>query len=212
MMADEQRYQRQQHWEQVYESRAEQQLSWFQPKPALSLRLIRSAGLKKQDAIIDIGGGTSTLVDLLLQAGYTNLSVLDIAEKALRLSQQRLAQRAAAVNWIRADITAGLGNESYILWHDRAVFHFLTNPLDRDCYLAVLHAALLPGGFVIIATFSPQGPDECSGLPVQRYSTQMLSDLLGAEFQLLKQQVEVHQTPAGKRQDFIYCLFQRSLK
>ncbi|MEN8174722.1 MAG: class I SAM-dependent methyltransferase [Pseudomonadota bacterium] len=200
---------RQQYWEHVYADRSDQDLSWYQSQPELSLELIQFTGLDRKAAIIDIGGGSSALVDVLLQAGYERLSVLDIAENALQRAQQRLGQRASAVDWIRADVTAGVDDRVFSLWHDRAVFHFLVNEEDRVAYLRALAAGLRPDGFLIIATFAPDGPAKCSGLPVQRYSPESLSRTLGRAYRLLDTRLEDHRTPAGKVQHFVYCLFQR---
>lgn len=209
MTADSKHTDRQRHWEHLYDTKGNQDLSWFQPHPELSLKLIESVGLNRDDAIIDIGGGTSKLIDLLLQTGYTNLTVLDIAKNALEQSQLRLAEQASKVKWIAADITKGIGQGSYRLWHDRAVFHFLVDPVERGDYLEVMQGSLLPDSHIIIATFSPDGPEQCSGLPVQRYNPEDLAQALGPGYRLLNHHVEAHQTPAGKQQEFIYCLFQR---
>lgn len=173
------------------------------------MKLVRRTGLKKNKAIIDVGGGASSLVDLLLEESYQKITVLDIAEAALQQARERLGEQAKNVHWIRADITESLEVSEFCLWHDRAVFHFLTSPVERSRYLATLSTALQPGGYVIIASFSPEGPEKCSGLPVQRYNPQQLQDELGSEYRLLDSQTEIHETPASKHQDFIYCLFQR---
>ncbi len=196
---------RRQHWESVYSSRAADQVGWFQPHAASSLRLIE--GCADKDAhIIDVGGGASILVDDLLDAGYHNLSVLDLAESALAASRARLGTRAASVQWIAADITrADLPAARYDVWHDRAVFHFLTDAADRARYVAQVLKSVKPGGHVIVAAFGPGGPLQCSGLDVVRYDPHALHAAFGASFRLLGHETEIHHTPAGKEQEFVYC-------
>ena len=196
---------RQQHWETVYSNRATDQFSWFQQHASSSLRLIQAC--TDTDAhIIDVGGGASVLVDDLLDAGYRHLTVLDLAESALAASQERLGARAQAVEWIAADITqAALPVARYDVWHDRAVFHFLTDPADRARYVAQVLKSVKPGGHVIVAAFGPGGPLQCSGLDVVRYAPDALHAEFGASFRLLKHETEVHHTPAGKDQEFVYC-------
>ena len=196
---------RRQHWESVYSSKAADQVGWFQPRAASSLRLIE--GCADRDAhIIDVGGGASVLVDDLLDAGYRNLTVLDLAESALATSRARLGARAASVQWIAADITrADLPAARYDVWHDRAVFHFLTDPADRARYVAQVLKSVRPGGHVIVAAFGPGGPLQCSGLDVVRYDPDALHAEFGAPFRLLGHETEIHHTPAGKEQEFVYC-------
>jgi len=198
------------HWEQVYETKAETQVSWFQSAPRLSLELIRATAVTAQSAIIDVGGGTSLLVDELLKQGWKKLSVLDLSGTALQKTKERLGSSASQVEWIEADITeAKLASEYYDLWHDRAVFHFLTRLEDRAAYLSRLLTSLKSGGFAIIAAFSKDGPEKCSGLDVVRYDAASLSAAVGPTFRLLQTQDETHATPAGKTQKFTYCLFQK---
>lgn len=196
---------RQQHWESVYQTKATDAVSWFQPHASSSLRLIE--GLAGRDAhIIDVGGGASVLVDDLLDAGYRNLTVLDLAESALAASRARLGARAEAVQWIAADITrAELPAARYDVWHDRAVFHFLTDPADRARYIEQVLKSVKPGGHVIVAAFGPGGPLQCSGLDVVRYAPDALHAEFGATFRLLGHETEIHHTPAGKEQEFVYC-------
>lgn len=197
---------RHQHWETVYQDKAADAVSWFQPHAASSLRLIENAAPDRNAAIIDVGGGASVLVDNLLDAGYANLTVLDLAESALAASRARLGTRAAAVNWIAADITeAVLPEAAYDVWHDRAVFHFLTKATDRARYVEQVLRAVKPGGHVIVATFGPGGPLQCSGLDVMCYAPDALHAEFGAPFRLLRHQTEIHYTPAGKEQEFVYC-------
>ena len=196
---------RQQHWESVYSKKATDQVSWFQQHAASSLRLIE--GCADKDAhIIDVGGGASVLVDNLLDAGYRHLTVLDLAESALAVSQARLGDRARSVQWIAADITrAELPAAHYDVWHDRAVFHFLTDPADRARYVEQVLKSVKPGGHVIVAAFGPGGPLQCSGLDVVRYDPDALHAQFGAPFRLLGHQTEIHHTPAGQEQEFVYC-------
>jgi ubiquinone/menaquinone biosynthesis C-methylase UbiE len=198
-----------QHWENVYQHKAVDEVSWFQAHPEYSLDLIQAAGVTPMQAIIDVGGGASRLVDKLLAAGYCNISVLDIAAAALTHTQARLGARAAEITWLESDVTAFTPPQSYALWHDRAVFHFLTEDADRQKYLCVLRQAVPVGGHVIIATFALDGPEQCSNLPVQRYDESALQAVLGAEFKLLETRCEAHQTPVGKIQHFMYARFQR---
>jgi SAM-dependent methyltransferase len=195
----------QQHWEKVYSNRAADQVSWFQPHAASSLRLI-AASADKDANIIDVGGGASVLVDDLLDAGYRNLTVLDLAESALAASRARLGVRAQAAQWIAADITrASLPAARYDVWHDRAVFHFLTDPADRARYVAQVLKSVKPGGRVIVAAFGPGGPLQCSGLDVMRYAPDALHGAFGAPFRLLGHETEIHHTPSGQEQEFVYC-------
>lgn len=195
------------HWEQVYSTKAPTGVSWFQEHARLSLDLISQTGVAKDAGIIDVGGGASTLVDDLLDDGYSNISVLDLSAAALDASRTRLGDRATKVKWIAGDITqVDLPRAAYDVWHDRAVFHFLTAREDREAYVrAVLHA-VKPGGHVIVATFAEDGPEKCSGLPVMRYSAEGLHAEFGALFALLQQRREEHHTPFGTVQKFIYCM------
>jgi SAM-dependent methyltransferase len=201
---------RRQHWEDVYRSRAVDAVSWFQPQAATSLRLIEAcAGPSAQ--VIDVGGGASVLVDNLLDAGWRHLTVLDIAEPALAASRARLGARGEAVTWIVGDITqAELPAARYDVWHDRAVFHFLTDAADRMRYVAQVLKSVKPGGHVIIAAFGPGGPLQCSGLDVTRYAPEALHAEFGAAFRLIGHETEVHRTPQGKDQEFLYMHFQRT--
>ena len=195
------------HWEGVYATKAPTQVSWYQTNPAISLELIAAIGIGQADKIIDVGGGASVLVDRLLSQGFQNLTVLDIAAKALDDAKERLGSRATAVKWIVADVTEFEFSEKYKLWHDRAVFHFLTDKNDRMKYVQNMDKALNPGGYVIIAAFSMEGPLKCSGLDIERYSPEKMQNELGASFEFVKFLDETHTTPAGKEQKFIYCYF-----
>ena len=196
------------HWQKVYATRAPTEVSWYQPVPERSLALIRESGVPLDAALLDVGGGASTLVDQLLAAGYTDLTVLDISGTALAVAQNRLGAAAARVRWVEADITRFTPERRYTLWHDRAVFHFLVEPDRRQRYLDVLGTALAPGGHLILATFGPQGPTRCSGLPVQRYSAAELDALLAPRYRLVRSEIEDHLTPAGQPQQFLYGWWQ----
>jgi SAM-dependent methyltransferase len=197
-----------QHWEKVYASKAVDAVSWFQPHPELSLALIWRTGSPPDAPIIDVGAGASSLVDDLLARGYQRVSVLDISGAALAHAQTRLGDRAAAVTWIEGDIRdVALPEAGYQVWHDRAVFHFLTGAADRRAYVDQVLDALRPGGHLIVATFGPDGPSECSGLPVARYAPEALAAEFGDAFRLVEQAGEAHRTPAGKVQHFVYCRF-----
>lgn len=196
------------HWEHIYTSRAATSVSWYQPHAARSLGLIRRVAGPPTAAIIDVGGGASTLVDDLLAAGYEHPTVLDLSDTALAVARERLGLHAERVHWIAGNVTAiGLTGHAYDVWHDRAVFHFVTDEDERRAYVAQLLHALKPGGHAIIATFALDGPTECSGLPVMRYSPATLHAELGAGFVLVEYSDEAHVTPAGRTQRFVYCLF-----
>jgi ubiquinone/menaquinone biosynthesis C-methylase UbiE len=195
------------HWENIYATKAPNQVSWYQDHPALSLDFIRRTGIETGAALLDVGGGASTLVDHLLADGFQRLTVLDLSGAALRLARQRLGPAAAArVNWIEADITAApLPEHAYAVWHDRAVFHFLTQPADRQRYVAQVRRTVRPGGHVIVATFAADGPERCSGLTIARYDPAHLHAEFGHAFRLVDSAHETHQTPFGTEQKFIYC-------
>ena len=195
------------HWEHIYRTKAPTQVSWYQPEPRLSLDLIKLVAPDRQASIIDVGGGTSKLVDGLLEAGYTNLTVLDLAPSALAIAQERVGRRAHLVTWIEGSIlNMPLPSAGYAVWHDRAVFHFLTTPEDRARYVAQTRRAVRPGGHVIVASFGPEGPTRCSGLDVVRYSPEAMHGEFGSGFRLLDSVREDHHTPAGVTQAFVYCL------
>jgi len=201
---------RKEHWEQVYTTRASDAVSWFQEHAALSLSLIHGTGLGKDTAIIDVGGGASTLVDDLAAEGYSDLTVLDLSAAALAAAKQRLGQHAEAVHWMEGDITqAQLPVNRFDIWHDRAVFHFLTAAADRAAYVERVMRAVRPGGHVIIATFAEDGPEKCSGLPVMRYRPETLLAEFGDTFSLIEHQKEAHHTPSGAVQQFVYCHFRK---
>jgi SAM-dependent methyltransferase len=198
------------HWEKVYSTKATDAVSWFQPHADLSLDIIRSTHLGLDAGIIDVGGGASMLVDDLAAIGYTDLTVLDLSGAALNAARKRLGEQARKVYWIEADITkADLPANRYDIWHDRAVFHFLTDPADRTAYVQTVLRSVKPGGHVIVATFGEDGPLQCSGLPVMRYSADELHDQFGAAFQMLDHRKEEHHTPSGAVQQFVYCYCRR---
>ncbi len=193
-----------QHWENIYRNRSPEEVSWYQARPQRSLALIRSCSLDPNDPIIDIGGGASRLIDHLIQAGYRDLSVLDISATALQHARQRLAENARQVHWIESDITTFDPPRRFALWHDRAVFHFLTQALDRARYVATLRQALPSGGQLILATFAIGGAMKCSGLDIVQYDAERLLEVLGSGFKLLEDQREEHRTPSRAIQAFQY--------
>jgi 2-polyprenyl-3-methyl-5-hydroxy-6-metoxy-1,4-benzoquinol methylase len=194
------------HWEQVYRTKRPTEVSWYAPHLETSLRLIEEASPDRDAAIIDVGGGESTLADDLLDRGYRHLSVLDLSATAFEVAKARLGERSGAVEWLCGDVrTFPLRSRHYDVWHDRAVFHFLTNPADRAAYVRQVMHAVKPGGCVIVATFGPEGPSRCSGLDVARYGADALHDEFGPRFRLLNHLTEIHQTPAGTTQQFTYC-------
>jgi SAM-dependent methyltransferase len=198
------------HWEGVYEARQFTDVSWYQELPEKSLRQIEASGVERHRAIIDVGGGASTLVDHLIERGYVDLTVVDISANGLAQSRARLAEAADKVTWIVSDVTAFRPERSYSLWHDRAVLHFLTDPADRQRYVDVMRAALPPGGYLVLATFGPDGPLKCSGLEVRRYSVDTMSELLGPDFELQHHDLEVHETPSGASQQFLFTRWRRT--
>lgn len=194
------------HWENVYQSKAVDEVSWYRPHLEVSLRLVKDAAPDAGAAIIDVGGGEATLVDDLVVRGYSDITVLDISPAAIDVARARLGLSAAAVQWITGDITAvELEAARYDVWHDRAVFHFLTSAGDRAAYVRQVARSVRPGGHVIVATFGPDGPDRCSGLDVVRYDAEHLHGEFGPKFRLLDSVTELHETPWGTPQQFMYC-------
>lgn len=196
------------YWNEVYQTKEADKVSWYQAEPNASLEAIALCGPRSL-SVIDIGGGASGLVGALLAQRRRDVSVLDISNKALTLSRMRLGRAGDQVAWIVADITGWMPSRQWDIWHDRAVFHFLTDPADRQAYIKALKAAIPSRGHVILASFAPDGPDRCSGLPVQKYSAKEMSDVLGDEFELQRSWGETHAPPAGGAQAFTWCLFQR---
>jgi 2-polyprenyl-3-methyl-5-hydroxy-6-metoxy-1,4-benzoquinol methylase len=201
---------RQAHWQLVYKEKGENQFSWFQERPNISLALIEAVQADRSSAIIDIGGGASRLVDALVEKGYRDLTVLDLSESAVSIAKMRLGERAAMVKWIVADVTRWEPPRSYDLWHDRAAFHFLTEASDRTAYIDRLTKAVRPGGHAIIGTFALDGPERCSGLPVVRYDAAQLSATLTPSFALVDMRRDDHKTPWGAIQHFQFSVFRRN--
>lgn len=194
------------HWEQVYSTKPTTGVSWFQEHATQSLELIADAGIPLSASILDVGGGASTLVDDLLAKGYQSLTVLDISLAALQVAQTRLGGKAKNIQWLEGDITSlELPGHAYDVWHDRAVFHFLTSPEQRQAYVRCVLGAVKPGGHVIVSTFAEDGPLQCSGLPVMRYSADGLHTEFGDPFELVRHEEEEHRTPSGGVQKFVYC-------
>jgi 2-polyprenyl-3-methyl-5-hydroxy-6-metoxy-1,4-benzoquinol methylase len=194
------------HWEKVYTTKSPEAVSWYRAHLETSLALIERAADAHSASIIDIGGGESTLVDDLLLRGYTNLTILDVSQTAIDVTKRRLGSAAEQVNWLTADIVEiELKPSTYDLWHDRAVFHFLTAPERRIAYIRQVARAVKPGGHVIVSTFGPEGPTKCSGLEVMRYDADSLHGEFGTRFRLLESSKELHQTPLGTTQQFLYC-------
>jgi SAM-dependent methyltransferase len=195
------------HWENVYASKAPDAVSWYRPHLETSLELIEKVAKAHSTSIIDVGGGESTLVDDLLAHEYSNLSVLDVSPTAIDVTKRRLGHAAERVHWIIGDITnAELSPSAYDLWHDRAVFHFLRSVNERAAYVRQVAKAVRPGGHVLVSTVGPEGPAKCSGLEVVRYDAQSLHAEFGVNFRLLESLKELHKTPFGTTQQFLYCL------
>lgn len=194
------------HWEGVYGRKKSDQVSWFRPHLEQSLAYVERAGLPRDAAIIDVGAGASSFVDDLLSAGYSRLTALDLSATALAVAQERLGERAARVSWLVGDVTRlALPERSVDFWHDRAVFHFLRDPADRARYVAAARAALKPGGHIVVATFGPHGPERCSELDTMRYSGEQLHAEFGSQFRKIDERLELHATPSGREQEFVYC-------
>jgi 2-polyprenyl-3-methyl-5-hydroxy-6-metoxy-1,4-benzoquinol methylase len=200
---------RQAHWDGVYRTKREDEVSWFQASPTVSLELIHAAGIERRASIIDVGGGASRLVDALVDQGFANVTVLDVSEAATQTAKARLGARAADVTWIVADVTQWRPGHTYDVWHDRAAFHFLTAPEDRAAYAQRVLRAVRPGGHVIIGTFALDGPERCSGLPVVRHDADSIGSALGPSVKLVETRRHDHQTPMGGSQKFQFSRFQR---
>ncbi|OGN72238.1 MAG: hypothetical protein A2X25_00825 [Chloroflexi bacterium GWB2_49_20] len=204
------------HWDSVYSSQPVTQLGWYEPQPTPSLQLIERCGMDKQEAVLDIGSGASTLINALLEQGYENIYALDISEIALQKARAELgAEKANRVQWLVEDITqpAKAFNLSEIaLWHDRAVFHFFTDPQQRQDYLTTLLRVLRPGGYVILAAFAIGGASKCSGLDIRNYDTESLTQFLGSDFKIIESRQHTHQMPSGDLRPYVYTLFQRRKK
>jgi ubiquinone/menaquinone biosynthesis C-methylase UbiE len=194
------------HWERVYETKSEDEVSWYRPHLERSLFFTIDAKLEPDAPIIDVGGGSSTLVDDLLDLGHRDVTVLDISHTAIDRAKERLGERAEQVTWLVGDVTSvELPPAHYEFWHDRAVFHFLTEPETRQRYVAAVRRSLKLNGHIVVATFGEQGPDHCSGLEVARYSPDALHDQFGTSFKKVSSRTENHMTPWGAEQEFVYC-------
>jgi len=200
---------RKSHWETVYKTKAENEVSWYQEDPAPSLELIGLARPTPDTAIVDIGGGASHLIDSLVARGFRRVTVLDISQAALDAAKARLGDAASEVEWVAADVTRWSPAHSFDIWHDRAAFHFLTDPADRSAYMARLTQALAPRGHVVIGTFAIDGPEKCSGLPVNRYDAASLAGEFGEGFELVDSRRQDHATPWNAIQRFQFCVFRR---
>jgi SAM-dependent methyltransferase len=196
------------HWERIYSEKAPDQVSWYRPHLEASLALIEQYAPERSSSIIDVGGGESTLVDDLLVRGYENIAVLDISQTAIDANRKRLGRVSERVQWLVGDITRiKLESSAFDVWHDRAIFHFLSAPSQRAAYVRQVTHAVRRGGHVIVSTFGPEGPTKCSGLDVVRYDAESLHGEFGAQFHLLDRSVELHRTPFGTVQQFVYCCF-----
>ena len=200
---------RRQHWNTIYKSKGEQGVSWFEAFPAVSLDMIEAVGLTPGTCIVDVGGGESRLIDALLAEGLVCLAVLDISREALDYARARIGTPARSVIWIESDVTGSWSLKPMDIWHDRAVFHFLVEPEDRRRYRAHMRDTVKVNGSAIIATFAPDGPEKCSGLPVARYSPEALAAELGHEFTLIESRLHQHITPSGAAQSYQYSRFTR---
>lgn len=200
-------FDRQKHWEHIYNSKSLEEVSWFQPKPETSLVFINELNISKNAKIIDVGGGDSYLVDHLLDMGYTDVSVLDISEKAIERAKKRLGKKADLVKWIVSDVTTFQPTEKYDLWHDRAAFHFLTQEGEINKYLDIVQNNIQSSGFLILGTFSEQGPEKCSGIKIKQYTETSLSRLFENQFKRTKCITVDHKTPSGSLQNFVFGCF-----
>ena len=198
------------HWETLYATKGERDVSWFEALPAVSLQMIQAAGVTSESCVLDVGGGDSRLIDSLVARGLTCLAVLDVSSAALERARLRTGDMASSITWLDADVSSDWSLKPMDVWHDRAVFHFLTMPTERASYRTHLRQTLKMGGTAIIATFALDGPDHCSGLPVTRYSPESLVRELGENFELIESRHHVHHTPWGRAQSFQYSRLVRS--
>lgn len=199
------------HWEKIYREKRPNEVSWWQDNPRTSLEFIRSLNLPRTAQIIDIGGGDSRFVDSLLDEGFENITVLDISEQAIARAKARLAERAQRVRWVVSDVNDFRPDRTYDIWHDRATFHFLTEEIRIGQYVSIVQQSVNPGGYLIIGTFSNDGPEKCSGLPVHQYDEQSLSSALQDGFERMRCITEDHTTPFNTKQNFLFCSFRRRL-
>jgi 2-polyprenyl-3-methyl-5-hydroxy-6-metoxy-1,4-benzoquinol methylase len=197
------------HWSNIYATRSPEEVSWFEPLPTVSLQRVTRAIEGGARSVIDVGGGASRLVDQLIGLNLDRIAVLDVVERGLEVAKERLGSRSEQVEWIVADITKAEDVGRFDVWHDRAVFHFLTDPADRAHYVALCERTVPPGGVAVVATFSPEGPEMCSGLPVHRYGASELSKECGPAFALIDSERYLHRTPSGGQQSFLYSSLRR---
>ena len=202
-------YHTKKHWEEVWSQKQPEETSWYQDQATISLEMIERSGLTRSESLIDVGGGASSLTAGLLEAGYLDITVLDVSGAALRRAKKRLGRMAEKIEWIEADIRAFEAPRPYSLWHDRAVFHFLTEPAAQALYVRTLDRSVKPNGSLVIATFAPGGPKKCSGLDIVQHDAGSLQAVLGANWRFLEEQIEVHKTPAGNDQKFGFYRFER---
>lgn len=204
-------FNRKKHWENVYQTKQLNEVSWFEPTPETSLDFIKQFNIQKTAKIIDIGGGDSLLVDYLLDLGYQDVTVLDISKAALNRAKERLGSRAKRVKWIIADAATFKPTEKYDFWHDRAAFHFLTDEKEIENYVETVQQSISPTGILVIGTFSEQGPKECSGIEIKQYSERTMTDRLKMFFEKIRCITVEHKTPFDTIQNFIFCSFRKSL-
>ncbi|HEX6585363.1 MAG TPA: methyltransferase domain-containing protein [Solirubrobacterales bacterium] len=197
------------HWERIYGEKRPDEVSWFEPTPRISLELIDEAGIDRGAPVVDVGGGASRLAGELVARGYTDVTVADISGRSLAFARTELGESADRITWLEADVLGDDLGRRFALWHDRAVLHFMVDRRDRDAYLSTLRRSLAPDGQLVVATFGPEAPPTCSGLPVHRYAADQLSELL-PDFELASSRYELHHTPGGKKQQFVYARFVRS--
>lgn len=202
-------FDRKKHWEKIYQTKALEEVSWYQSRPETSLEFFRYYDVPKTARIVDIGGGDSLLVDHLLAEGYQNISVLDISEAAIARAQQRLGAKAQQVTWMVADAASFSPTEKYDFWHDRAAFHFLTEESEVNSYIRTAQQSISPGGILVVGTFSEKGPDKCSGITVKKYSETSMSERLKEYFEKIRCITVDHQTPSGTVQNFVFCSYRK---
>lgn len=200
-----------QHWENVFSTKSINEVSWYEPKPVISLQFVQEYNIAKTAAIIDIGGGDSFLVDNLLELGYTNISVLDISEAALNKAKARLGENATKIKWIVADATNFKPTQQYDFWHDRAAFHFLTTDAEIENYVETIKQSITASGVLVIGTFSENGPKKCSGIEIKQYSEVSMTETLKKYFNKIKCITVDHLTPFNTIQNFIFCSFQKTI-
>lgn len=192
------------HWNEVYNRKGEDQVSWFEPEPTCSLSMLDALGVAPSMSVLDVGGGAARLVDVLVHRGFSDLSVLDVSAEALGIARARLGDADASVKWIETDLLSWRPTRSYDVWHDRAVFHFLTSPADREVYRRLVRQAVPIGGRLVVGTFAANGPEQCSGLPTARYDSEQLLSALGEGLEIAAVAPEEHRTPSGATHAFTW--------